>query len=156
MPEYDFSYFGCVKSDPSNISETADNFDCPKVVGLHHVRIPVSDPMGSSDWLATTFGFETVLITEDEDVVTGTVVRHPSGLFVGLHLDIVRAEALNEFAVIGLAVFDIEAWPPYLDAMGTPHTGIIDGHLGKCFTAYSPDRISVELHTPVQVSAEDA
>jgi catechol 2,3-dioxygenase-like lactoylglutathione lyase family enzyme len=65
------------------------------VTGLHHVRIPVSDVMNTSDWFAATFGYKAILISEDEDMVTGVLLRDQNRLFVGLHRDIVRCSSLR-------------------------------------------------------------
>lgn len=128
----------------------------PGVVGLHHIRIPVADISAAEYWFAQTFGFETVLITEDEDRVTGALIRHDSGLFIGLHGAAEPSAALEGFAVIGLTVSDIELWPSYLDAKGTGRSEVFDGHLGKFLRVYGPNGLVVEIHTPVQPSAEDA
>ena len=128
----------------------------PRVLGLHHVRVPVSDVLASRDWYAATLEFSPILVTEDEDTVTGIVMRHPSGVVLGLHRAPERAKALEGFAVVGLAVADLETWQAHLDDLGVAHSGIVDGHLGECLHVRDPDGMVVELHTPAQPSAEDA
>jgi hypothetical protein len=63
---------------------------------------------------------------------------------------------LQEFAVIGLVVTDLQSWPAHLDGLGVGHSGIIDGHLGRCLRVWDPDGVVVELHTPTQPSADEA
>ena len=42
----------------------------PKL-GLHHVRVPVTDPWASRDWYNDVFGFISVLDLEEEYEVSG-------------------------------------------------------------------------------------
>jgi len=133
-----------------------DGLAFPTVVGLHHVRVPVSDVLASRDWYVETLGLRPILVTEDEDTVTGIVMRHSSGVVVGLHLAPEQSKALAGFAVIGLAVSDLEPWPAHLDGLGVAHSGIVDGHLGQCLRVRDPDGLLVELHTPAQPSADEA
>ena len=126
------------------------------MVGLHHVRVPVADVLASRDWYADTLGLLPILVTEDEDTVTGVVMEHPCGVVIGLHHAPTQAKALEGFAPIGLAVTDLEQWAAHLDRLGIAHSGIIDGHLGQCLHLRDPDGVVVELHTPTPLSAEDA
>jgi catechol 2,3-dioxygenase-like lactoylglutathione lyase family enzyme len=138
------------------VNDPADDLALTKGICLHHIRIPVSDVMNSSDWFAETFGFETILITEDEDMVTGVVMTNKSGLFVGFHFDEARSAALGDFPVIGLAVSDFDSWPAFLDAKGTAHSEVIDSHLGRSLCARGPGELAVEIHTPIQPSTDEA
>ena len=72
------------------------------LVGLHHVRIPVSDVDRSSDWYSWLFGFEARLLLEEEDRLVGVVVCHPSGLTVGLHRAPDLARTLRGFCPFGV------------------------------------------------------
>ena len=128
----------------------------PEVIGLHHVRVPVSDVLASRDWYAEALGLSPILVTEDEDMVTGVVMGHPSGVVVGLHFAPEIANALSGFAVIGLAVTDLEAWVLHLDGLGVAHSGIIDSHLGRCVRVDGPDGLVIDLNTPAQPSADEA
>ena len=57
----------------------------PAVVGLHHVRSPVSDLMRSRDWYTGVLGFEPRLSLQEEDHVVGVVLAQSNGLTLGLH-----------------------------------------------------------------------
>jgi catechol 2,3-dioxygenase-like lactoylglutathione lyase family enzyme len=140
----------------TDISGAAISSTLPKVNGLHHIRIPVSDLSATEDWFAQTFGFESILITEAEDRVIGVVMKHASGIHIGLHDAPDRSAALRDFALIGLTVSDLGAWPSQLDAIGVEHGDIIDAHLGKRLLVYGPNGLVVEIHSPIQPSAEDA
>jgi catechol 2,3-dioxygenase-like lactoylglutathione lyase family enzyme len=129
------------------------------IAGLHHVRIPVAEPWRSRDWYSAAFGFVPVLDLERESGVVGVVVRHPSGLVVGLHEDPVRAAGLRGFAVLSLAVADpvqLESWAAAFDREGIDHGGICVGHLGHYLEVPDPDGIVVRLHSGAAPYAEEA
>ena len=135
--------------------------DHPSVVadGLHHVRIPVRDPWASRDWYTLILGFVPVLDLEEEHGVVGVVLRHPRGFVIGLHEDPARAEALKDFAVLGLTVADVkqlQEWCDYLDRRGVVHSDVREGHLGSYVDVVDPDGILVRLHTGIAPDAEDA
>ena len=78
------------------------NAEVTGIIGLHHVRLPVSDVMRSRDWYISVFGFEPRLSVEEEDRVVGIVVGHPSGLTLGLHEAPALARVLEGFCSIAL------------------------------------------------------
>jgi catechol 2,3-dioxygenase-like lactoylglutathione lyase family enzyme len=123
---------------------------------MHHVRLPVSDVLASQDWYERTLDFRPVLVSEEEDAVTGVVMKHTSGVVIGLHLEPERARALAGFALLGLSVDDLVPWLEHLDGLNVQHGGIVDGHLGACVQVRDPDGLVLELHTPDQPSADEA
>jgi catechol 2,3-dioxygenase-like lactoylglutathione lyase family enzyme len=145
-----------VPSDIASGTDLPSTRSVPTIVGLHHVRVPVSDVVASRDWYTETLGLWPIIVTEDEDTVTGIIMAHPSGVVIGLHLAPEQAKALEGFAVIALAVTDLEAWPAHLDGLGVSHSGIVDGHLGRCLRIRDPDGVLIELHTPGQLSGDGA
>ena len=129
------------------------------VIGLHHVRIPVSDSWTSRDWYSAVLGFVPVLDFEEELGPTGVVLRHPIGLVVGLHQDPVRANVLRGFAVLSLAVADrqqLEQWATHLATRRIPHGEIREGHLGPYLEVPDPDGIIVRFHSGPAPSSEEA
>ena len=46
-----------------------------QICGFHHVSLPASDLGRSGDWYERVFGFQRVLIEEDEDRVTMVVLE---------------------------------------------------------------------------------
>ena len=130
--------------------------DRPEIVGLHHVRVPVSDVLVSRDWYLTVLGFIPMLVSEDETSVMGEALLHPSGLVVGLHIDPDAARALAGFCVLGLGVDDISDWVDYLDRTGIERGPVEVGHGGSHVSVVDPDGLVIELHTRVQPSTEDA
>ncbi len=129
-------------------------------VGLHHVRVPVSDVMRSRDWYIDVLGFEPCLSVEAEDHVIGVVVDHRSGLTLALHYQPALARALRGFSSVALSVGTVDAtrtrWCGRLEEMGIDHTAPAEGHLGWYVEVPDPDGLVVELHTAGQPSADEA
>lgn len=139
--------------------ERTDDDPVRLIIGLHHVRFPVTDPQRSREWYATVLGFVPVLDYEWERGVIGVVCRHPSGLVIGLHRDPRRARALRGFAALSLAVAapgDLDRWSERLDRLSAPHGPIQRGHLGPYLEVPDPDGIVVRFHGGPLPYAEEA
>jgi hypothetical protein len=107
----------------------------------------------------SVFGLEPLLDLQEESGLVGVVLRHPSGLVVGLHQDRVRAAGSRGFVVLTLTVADrtaLHACAKQLDAIGQGHTDIEEGHLGWYLDVADPDGILIRLHTATAVDAEEA
>ena len=131
----------------------------PAVVGLHHLRLPVSDVMRSRDWYSATLGFEPCLSLEEEDRVVGVVVIHPSGVTLGLHHAPALARALSGFCSVALSIGaadDLDDWCARLDTLGVEHTAPVEGHLGWYLEVPDPDGLIIRLHTIGQPTADEA
>jgi catechol 2,3-dioxygenase-like lactoylglutathione lyase family enzyme len=131
----------------------------PAVVGLHHLRLPVSDVMRSRDWYSDIFGFDPRLSFEEEDRVVGVVVIHRSGLTLGLHHAPELARALHGFCSVALSVGDVDDldhWCSHLDTLGIEHTAPTEGHLGWYVEVPDPDGLTIQLHTIGQPTADEA
>jgi hypothetical protein len=129
------------------------------VLGLHHIRIPVSDAWVSRDWYMLVLRLKPLLHLEEEDGVVGVVLRHPRGFVIGLHRDPPRALALRGFAVLGLTIAsrpELTRWAGVLDELDVAHHPIEEGHLGWYFDVPDPDGILVRFHTGTGPDAEDA
>ena len=129
------------------------------ILGLHHVRIPVSDPWVSRDWYSDILGFKAVLDVEDEERLVGVVLRHPQGIVIGLHHDPQRSAMLKDFALLGLTVADLKQltrWAWQLDRLKVSHRSVEEGHLGWYLDIIDPDGMLVRLHTGNAPDAEEA
>jgi catechol 2,3-dioxygenase-like lactoylglutathione lyase family enzyme len=131
----------------------------PSIVGLHHARIPVTDVLRSHDWYVNVFGFEPCLMLEEEDVVTGVVLQHDTGLTVVLVEAPAQAAALRGFCAVAFCVGergDLTRWCARLDEMGIAHSDERDGHFGWFVQVPDVDGIVLELHTFGFPTAEEA
>jgi catechol 2,3-dioxygenase-like lactoylglutathione lyase family enzyme len=131
----------------------------PTFVGLHHVRLPVSDVMRSRDWYTDVLGFEPRLTVEEEDHVVGIVVGHPCGITLGLHHAPSLARVLRGFCSVALSVGDFDdlvQWCTRLDSLDVRHSAPTEGHLGSYIEVPDPDGHIIELHTIGQATAADA
>jgi len=129
------------------------------IIGVYHVRLPVSDVLLSRDWYASVLGFEAVLDFEEEDRLVGVALKHPSGVRLGLHLEPHRAPALRGFVVLSLRVStqaDLEAWGAHFRRLGVEHSVIAAGHPGFALEVADPDGICVQLHTIGHPTTADA
>lgn len=107
----------------------------------------------------SVFAFEPILDLQEEPGLVGVVLRHASGLVVGLHRDRVRAAGIRAFAILTLAVADraaLRASATRLDELGQPHTDLAEGHLGWYMDVPDPDGMLIRLHTATTVDAEEA
>ncbi|MDT7726678.1 MAG: hypothetical protein QOI21_3254 [Actinomycetota bacterium] len=123
-----------------------------KIMGFHHVKLPVTDVARSGDWYQRVLGFEVEIEFVEESVVMGLGMRDPSGTvgFAVRH-DPVRAAALSGFDPIAVAVptrADVEAWRQRLDDLGEPHGGVVTGHKGGSVLVglHDPDGIEIRLY----------
>lgn len=129
------------------------------ITGIHDLRIPVTDPWASVDWYTSVLAFQPLLDLEEESGLVGVVLRHPSGVVVGLHQDAARSRAMRGFVMCVLTVEDRGALRTSADAlsgMGEVPGPIRQGHLGWYLDLPDPDGIVVRLHTATTVDAEEA
>jgi catechol 2,3-dioxygenase-like lactoylglutathione lyase family enzyme len=131
----------------------------PWLLGIHHVRLPVSDVTASRDWYREVFGLRVVLDEEEENEVVGSVLAMGDGTTLGLHHDPHRAEALAGFCLLAVAVGGPEilrAWDARLERMEIAHTPVTQGPFGSYIELSDPDGLTVQLHTPEHPSVEEA
>lgn len=134
------------------------NKPVPLLTGVHHIRVPASDPLASSDWYARVLGFATLLIEEREDDVVGTLLEHPCGVRLLLQPSATAAIARGEHPLFGLAVpthAELLRWAEHLTALGIDHSAVHQVHLGWAVTVTGPDSIRIQLQTYEGPSGED-
>jgi len=147
---------GDLEDPPGVSSGPGPDAPAPDIIGMHHVRLPVSNVLLSRDWYSVVLGLAPILVAEDEEGVTGIVMRHRTGIIISLHCAPERAKALLGFAVLGLSVPDLAAWTRHLDRLGIGHSNPVDVHPGHRLEVVDPDGLVIELHTPRQPSADEA
>jgi len=129
------------------------------ILGLHHVRLPVSDVIRSRDWYVDVLGFEPRLLLEEEEEIVGAVVALPEALTLGLHCAPELARALRGFCPVALEVGtsdELTRWCTRLDTLGIDHSEPAEGHLGWYVEVPDPDGLVIRLHTAAQPTADEA
>jgi catechol 2,3-dioxygenase-like lactoylglutathione lyase family enzyme len=128
----------------------------PSLLGVHHIRLPVVDVEATSDWYRTIFGFEILLYEEEENGPVGAVLRHSSGVLLGLHqTEASVVDALKGFNVLGLATDDLTAWVGELKRRGAIHGEVMLGSVGYFIDVIDPNGMVVQLHTEEQPNVEE-
>jgi catechol 2,3-dioxygenase-like lactoylglutathione lyase family enzyme len=133
-----------------------------QISGFHHVTLPARDLDRSGDWYERVFGFQRVLIEEDEDRVTMVLLEHPEGMLLCLHQPLGpspawhglgSAVAMLSFRVASRA--DLVRWDGRLTELGAEHSSPRQAHLGWALDVIDPSGLRVQLHTFEAVSADD-
>jgi len=130
--------------------------EMPSVLGVHHIRLPVVDVEASSDWYRTIFGFEILLYEEVEAGAVGAVLRHPSGVILGLHqVEAAVVAALEGFNALGLTADDLSAWADELDRLEIIRGEVTRSSVGYFIEVRDPNGTIVQLHTAEQPNVEE-
>jgi catechol 2,3-dioxygenase-like lactoylglutathione lyase family enzyme len=133
-----------------------------QICGFHHVSLPASDLDRSGDWHERVFGFQRVLIEEDEDRITMVMLEHPEGMLLCLDqspdLDRAWHGIGSAVTVLGFRVAsraDLVAWDKRLAELGAEHSGPRQAHLGWALDVIDPSGLRIQLHTYETISADD-
>ena len=125
----------------------------PSIVGIHHVKFPVSDLQQSRVWYERVLGLQVLVDFPDED----GVVRGLAGLLPGtppvavaLRQHPTAAAGAAGFDPVSFAVTDREAalsWAEHLDQLGVEHSDVVEGTLGWALDVADPDGIVIRLYS---------
>ena len=146
-------------TEGQELAATKDkNKPVPLLTGIHHISVPASDPLASSDWYARVLGFATLLIEERENDVVGALLEHPCGARLLLQRTATAAIAFSGHPLFGLAVpthAELLRWVEHLTAFGIDHSAVHQVHLGWAVTVTGPDSIRIQLQTYEGPSGEE-
>ena len=125
----------------------------PTLVGLTHVKVPVTDLRVALDWYGRVLGFRpTREFPDSEGVVRGVHGELPGiGDVLALREDPDAARGLGVFAIANFAVSDraaLEAWVAHLDDLGVAHDAIGDTPDRSYLVLANPDGQEIHLYAP--------
>jgi glyoxylase I family protein len=133
----------------------------PDLVGLHHVSLPASDCVTSSDWYERVLGFSRILVEEEENAVTTVALQHQCDVLLYLRLDRRCLEYFGRTAHHGPALSfrvpsreDLDAWDQRLTGLGVEHSAPRQVHLGWAVDIAGPDGLLIQLHTLERLSTD--
>jgi catechol 2,3-dioxygenase-like lactoylglutathione lyase family enzyme len=121
------------------------------VVGLHHVKIPVTELALTREWYESLLGLQVEIeFPDDEGIVRGVAYRPIGGLRIALREDSQRAAALDGWDPLALAVAtraDLDTIAADLDARGIEHSPVITATLGWLLSTTAPGGLQLRFYT---------
>jgi tRNA-Thr(GGU) m(6)t(6)A37 methyltransferase TsaA len=126
--------------------------ELPRLAGVHHLKLPVSDLERSRAWYESRLGYELETEFVEQGTLMGVGLRHPGGgPGLALRLDPGRAAAAAGFDYFAIGVPDqaaIEALAARLTALGEEHAGVHQATLGWILPMlHDPDGHEVRFYT---------
>ena len=123
-----------------------------EILGLHHIKIPVSDLSAARDWYERVFDLEPFMEFRDEQdgVVRGVAYRSKGELALSLRENSNAARGISgfdPFAIMLRGRADIEHWAKRLDAMGVERSQIIEAPIGCIMMFTGPDGLQLRFYT---------
>ena len=123
-----------------------------EVLGIHHIKIPVSNLATSRQWYERVFELEPLTeFRDDEDgVVRGVVYRSMGDLALSLRENPSAARGVagfDPFALMLRGRADIEYWANRLDELGVPHAAVIEAPIGYIMSFDDPDGLELRFYT---------
>lgn len=124
----------------------------PRLDGIHHVKLPVSDLTRSIDWYRSRLGYEVTLEFVEQGRLMGVAMNHPNGgPQFALRLDPDWAGRSAGFDYFSIAVPDkdaIDALAERLTDLGEEHAGVHFATIGWILPAlHDPDGHEVRFYT---------
>ena len=124
----------------------------PDIVGVHHVKFPVSDLERSRIWYEEVFGCRVELEFRDEPdgPVRGLAFEPISGVMICLRENAAAAAGIAGFDPVSFAIRDrasADRWVEHLDRLGIDHSPVIDATIGWLVVFHDPDGVEHHLYS---------
>jgi len=124
----------------------------PRLAGVHHLKLPVSDLERSQRWYESRLGYQKHVEFAEDGKVMGIGLQHPAGgPDLALRLDPNRAAAAAGFDYFAIGVPDrqaIEELADRLTGLGETHAGVHFATLGWILpNLHDPDGHEVRFYT---------
>lgn len=134
--------------------------DAPRLDGIHHIKIPVTDLARSRTWYESRLGYAPGVEFVEGGTLMGLGLQHPNGgPALALRLDPERSAGLGDFDFFAIGVPgrpELEALAARLTALGEDHAGVHVASIGWILPElHDPDGHEVrfyttEHHTPLR------
>jgi len=126
--------------------------DVPRLAGVHHLKLPVSDLERSREWYRSRLGYEVAVEFVEQGRLMGIAMRHPAGgPDLALRLDPDRAKAAAGFDYFSIGIpgkGEIEVLAGRLTALGEAHAGVHFATIGWILPElHDPDGHEVRFYT---------
>ena len=90
-------------------------------------------------------------------MAVGAVLRHESGVVLGLHIaEAALVSAMEGFNILGLIADDIPTWIEKLDRLGVAHSEVTHSSAGYFIEVVGPNGTTLQLHTAEQPIVEES
>ena len=132
----------------------AETISAPVLLGVHHLKFPVSDLQRSLEFYERALGAQRQPHFDHIDLggrLFAYIVAVP-GLDTPLELRLApnTSRLISGFDPVTLAVqtmADVERWAAHLDSAGIQHSGVLRGMIGWLLVFKDPDGLSIRLYT---------
>jgi catechol 2,3-dioxygenase-like lactoylglutathione lyase family enzyme len=123
-----------------------------RILGVHHIKIPVTDLARSREWYERVFDLEPLMEFRDEadGIVRGVSYRSKGDLALSLRENAraaVGISGFDPFAIMLRGRADIEHWAQRLDDMAVAHSTIIEAAIGCIMMFHDPDGLELRFYT---------
>ena len=129
--------------------------DVPRLDGVHHLKLPVSDLARSREWYQSRLGYRSHIEFVEEGRLMGVALSHPDGgPELALRLDPVRAATVAGFDYFSIGVpseQELRELAARLTALGEEHGGVHRTSIGWILPyTHDPDGHEVRFYTTQQ------
>ena len=126
--------------------------DAPRLDGIHHLKLPVSDLERSLAWYQGRLGYETMFEFVEDGVLMGVSMRHPNGgpdLALRRNPEMAAAAAGFDYFAIGVpGQAAIEALAAHFEGFGDTFDGVQRTPVGWVLLGvHDPDGHEVRFYT---------
>ena len=114
----------------------------PRLAGVHHLKLPVSDLERSRRWYESRLGYRVAIEFVEDGGLMGVALAHPNGgPLLSLRLDPQRAVLAAGFDYFAIGVPDkptLDELAARLTELGDPHGGVHEASAGSCLCCMTP------------------